>query len=130
MSLNKIIIMGRLAQDPEIRQVSSGSSAANFTLAVARDFKNKQTNERETDWIDVVAWASRADFAKNYLSKGRNVVAEGRLQIRKWEDNDGKKRTSAEVVANNLYFADSKQSPETMSTDESTNDTFTDDLPF
>lgn len=130
MSLNKIIIMGRLAQDPEIRQVSSGSSAANFTLAVARDFKNKQTNERETDWIDVVAWDSRADFAKNYLSKGRNVVAEGRLQIRKWEDNDGKKRTSAEVVANNLYFADSKHSPETMSTAEPTNDAFSDDLPF
>ncbi len=126
MSLNKIIIMGRLAQDPEIRQVSSGSSAANFTLAVARDFKNKQTNERETDWIDVVAWDSRADFAKNYLSKGRNVVVEGRLQIRKWEDSEGKKRTSAEVVASNLYFADSKQ----QSTGESTNDMITDDIPF
>jgi len=118
--------MGRLAQDPEIRQVSSGSSAANFTLAVARDFKNKQTNERETDWIDVVAWDSKADFAKNYLSKGRNVVAEGRLQIRKWEDSEGKKRTSAEVVASNLYFADSKQ----QSTAESTNDMITDDIPF
>lgn len=111
--LNKIVIMGRLVRDVEVRQTQSGTNVANFALAVDRDTKNKQTGERETDFIDVVAWAGRADFAEKFLSKGRMAVVEGRLQMRKWEDKDGNKRVSAEVVADSIYFGDSKQSEPT-----------------
>lgn len=107
--LNHITIMGRLTRDPEIRQTQGGKSVANFSLAVDRDMKNKQTGERETDFIDVVAWGPTADFASKYLSKGRMVVADGRLQVRNWTDDNGNKRRSAEVVANALYFGDSKR---------------------
>lgn len=107
--LNHITIMGRLTRDPEIRQTQKEKSVANFSLAVDRDMKNKQTGERETDFIDVVAWGPTADFASKYLSKGRMVVADGRLQVRNWTDNDGNKRRTAEVVANALYFGDSKR---------------------
>ena len=107
--LNKIFIMGRLTRDPELRHTQSGTAVANFTLAVGRDFKDKQTGERATDFIDVVAWRQTAEFVSHYFSKGRMAVVEGRLQIRDWTDKDGNKRRSAEVVADSVYFGDSKR---------------------
>lgn len=107
--LNHIVIMGRLTRDPELRHTQSGTAVANFTLAVDRDFKDKQTGERTTDFIDVVAWRSTGEFANKYFTKGRMAVVEGRLQMRDWTDKEGNKRTSAEVVADNVYFADSKR---------------------
>lgn len=107
--LNKIVIMGRLACDPELRHTQSGTAVASFTLAVDRDFKDKETGKKATDWIDVVAWRGTAEFVSKYLSKGRMAVVEGRLQIRDWTDRDGNKRRSAEVVADNVYFGDSKR---------------------
>lgn len=108
--LNKIFLQGRFTRDPEMRQTGGGTSVANFSLAVDRDLKNKQTGERETDFIDCVAWGNTADFVSKYFGKGRMAVVDGRLQMRDWTDKDGNKRRSAEVVANNVYFGDSKQS--------------------
>lgn len=107
--LNKIILMGRLTRDPELRRTGSGTAVASFSLAVDRDYKD-QNGEKETDFIDCVAWRSTAEFASKYFSKGRMVVVEGRLQIRDWNDKDGNKRRSAEVVVDQMYFADSKPS--------------------
>lgn len=109
MSLNRIIIMGRLAKDPDLRHTNTGTPVASFTLAVDRDIKNKSTGERETDWIDCVAWNGSAEFVSRYLAKGRAAVVEGRLQIREWTDKEGNKRRNAEVQVNNVYFADSKK---------------------
>ena len=106
--LNKIIIMGRLTRDPELRRTGSGTAVTSFSLAVDRDFKS-QNGEKETDFIDVVAWRSTAEFVSKYFTKGRMAVVEGRLQIRDWTDKDGGKRRSAEVVADNVYFGDSKR---------------------
>lgn len=106
--LNRIIIMGRLTRDPELRHTQSGTAVASFSLAVDRDFKN-QNGEKETDFIDVVAWRNSAEFVSRYFAKGRMAVVEGRLQIRPWEDRQGNKRRSAEVVADNVYFGDSKK---------------------
>ena len=111
--LNRIIIMGRLARDPELRRTQTGTPVASFRLAVDRDFKDKTTGEKGTDWIDVVAWRSTAEFVSRYFTKGRMAVVEGRLQMRDWTDKDGNKRTSAEVVADNVYFGDSKRDGET-----------------
>ena len=107
--LNKIIIMGRLTIDPELRRTGSGTAVTSFSLACDRDFKS-QSGEKETDFIEVVAWKNTAEFVSKYFSKGRMAVVEGRLQIRAWTDKDGGKRRSAEVVADNVYFADSKRS--------------------
>ena len=107
--LNRIIIMGRLARDPELRHTQTGTPVASFTLAVDRDFKDKNTGERATDWIDVVAWRGTGEFVSRYFAKGRMAVVEGRLQMRDWTDKDGNRRTSAEVVAENVYFADSRR---------------------
>ena len=107
--LNKIIIMGRLTRDPELRHTQSGTAVASFSLAVNRDFKDKTTGEKSTDFIDVVAWRNSAEFVSRYFTKGRMAVVEGRLQIRPWQDRDGNKRRSAEVVADNVYFGDSKR---------------------
>lgn len=107
--LNKIILMGRLTKDPELRHTTSGIAVASFSIAVDRDFKNKETGEKETDFIDIVAWRNTAEFVSKYFSKGRMAVVEGRLQIRPWTDRDGNKRRSAEVVADNVYFGDSKR---------------------
>ena len=109
--LNKIIIMWRLVKDPELRRTQSGTAVTSFTLAVDLDFKS-QSGEKETDFIDVVAWRSTAEFVFKYFSKGRMAVVEGRLQIRDWTDKDGNKRRSAEVVADNVYFGDSKRDAE------------------
>ena len=107
--LNRIIIMGRLTRDPELRHTQTGTAVASFTLAVDRDFKDKSTGERSTDFIDVVAWRQTGEFVSRYFTKGRMAVVEGRLQIRDWTDKDGGKRRSAEIVADNVYFGDSKR---------------------
>ena len=101
--------MGRLTRDPELRRTGSGTSVTSFSLACDRDFKS-QSGEKETDFIDVVAWKNTAEFVSKYFGKGRMAVVEGRLQIRDWTDKAGNKRTTAEVVADNVYFADSKRS--------------------
>ena len=106
--LNKITLMGRLTRDPELRRTQSSTAVTSFSLAVDRDFKS-QSGEKETDFIDVVAWRSTAEFVSKYFTKGRMAVVEGRLQIRDWTDRDGGKRRSAEVVADNVYFGDSKK---------------------
>ena len=110
--LNRIILMGRLTRDPELRQTQSGASVANFSLAVDRDFKDKQTGEKTTDFIDIVAWRSSAEFVSRFFTKGRMAVVEGRLQLRDWTDKDGNKRRTAEVIADNVYFGDSKRDAE------------------
>ena len=110
--LNKIIIMGRLTRDPELRHTQTGTAVASFSLAVDRDFKDKATGDRTTDFIDVVAWRQTGEFVSRYFTKGRMAVVEGRLQIRDWTDKDGNKRRSAEVVADNVYFGDSKRDAE------------------
>lgn len=106
--LNKIVLMGRLARDPELRRTQSGKPVTSFTLAVDRDFKG-QNGEKETDWIDVVAWNGTAEMVSKYFTKGRVAVVCGRLQIRDWQDKEGNKRRSAEVIAENVYFGDSKK---------------------
>lgn len=106
--LNHITIMGRFTRDPELRRTSSGVAVASFTLAVDRDFGGKD-NEKETDFIDCVAWRQTGEFVSKYFTKGRMAVVSGRLQIRSWTDKDGNKRRTAEVVADNVYFADSKK---------------------
>ncbi len=106
--LNKIFIMGRLTRDPELRRTQSGTPVTSFSLAVDRDYKS-QSGEKETDFIDVVAWRSTAEFVSKYFTKGRMAVVEGRLQIRAWQDKDGNNRRSAEVVADNVYFGDSRR---------------------
>ena len=110
--LNKIFIMGRLTRDPELRHTQTGTAVASFTLAVDRDFKDRSTGERGTDFINVVAWRQTGEFVSRYFTKGRMAVVEGRLQMRDWTDKDGNKRTTAEVVAENVYFGDSKRDGE------------------
>lgn len=107
--LNKIFLMGRLVADPEAKQTPSGVPVTTFRIAVDRDFKNKQTGEKEADFVTIVAWRGTAEFVAKYFTKGRMAVVEGRLQMRDWTDKDGNKRTSAEVVADNVYFGDSKR---------------------
>ena len=107
--LNKIIIMGRLTRDPELRRTQSGTAVASFALAVDRDYKDQATGERGVDFIDCVAWRHMGEFASRYFSKGRMAVVQGRLQLRDWTDRDGNKRRSAEVVVEQMYFGDSKR---------------------
>ena len=106
--LNRIVLMGRLTRDPELRRTQSGTAVTSFTIACDRDFK-AQSGEKETDFIDIVAWRGTAEFVSKYFAKGRMAIVEGRLQIRDWTDNNGGKRRSAEVVADNIYFGDSKR---------------------
>lgn len=108
--LNKIILMGRLVRDPELRHTQSGTPVANFTLAVERDFKDKQTGEKATDFIECIAWRGTAEFVSRYFTKGRMAVVIGSLQIRSWEDKEGNKRRTAEVVVENIYSDSSKKS--------------------
>lgn len=107
--LNEVILMGRLTRDPELRRTGSGTAVTSFSLAVDRDFKG-QDGERETDFIDIVAWRSTAEFVSKYFTKGRMAVVKGRLQVRDWTDKDGAKRRSTEVLAESVYFGDSKRS--------------------
>ena len=108
--LNHIVLMGRLTRDPELRRTGSGIAVASFSIAVDRDFGSSANNgEKETDFIDIVAWRNTAEFVSKYFTKGRMAVVSGRLQIRNWTDKEGNKRRSAEVVADNVYFGDSKR---------------------
>ena len=107
--LNHIVIMGRLTRDPELRRTGTGVAVTSFSLAVDRDFGNRESGERETDFIDCVAWRQTGEFVSKYFAKGRMAVVSGRLQIRNWTDKDGNKRRTAEVVADNVYFGDSKR---------------------
>ena len=108
--LNHITIMGRLTRDPELRRTGSGIAVASFTVAVDRDFGGRDGGEKETDFIDCVAWRQTGEFVSKYFTKGRMIVVSGRLQIRSWTDKDGNKRRTAEVVADNVYFGESKRS--------------------
>ena len=107
--LNHIVIMGRLTRDPELRHTQSGVPVASFRLAVDRDFQSRDGGDRQADFIDVVAWRQTGEFVSKYFAKGRMAVVSGRLQMRNWTDNQGNKRTQAEVVADNVYFGDSKR---------------------
>ena len=107
--LNHSVIMGRLTRDPELRRTGSGVAVASFTVAVDRDFGKNENGEKETDFIDCVAWRQTGEFVSKYFTKGRMAVVSGRLQIRSWTDKDGNKRRTAEVVADNVYFGDSKR---------------------
>ena len=107
MALNRAIIMGRMVRDPELRTTNSGTSVTSFTLAVDRDFKD-QNGDKVVDFIDVVAWRGAAEFGCKYFSKGRMAIADGRLQVREWKDKDGNNRRNVELIADNVYFGDSK----------------------
>lgn len=107
--LNRIVLQGRFCKDPELRHTQSGTAVASFSLAVERDFKDKATGEKATDFIDIVAWRQTAEFVSRYFSKGRMAVVEGRLQTRSYEDKNGSKRKAVEVVADSVYFADSRK---------------------
>lgn len=107
--LNKVILMGRLTRDPELRHTQTGTPVASFALAVDRDFVSREEEKRETDFLDIVAWRSTAEFVSKYFVKGQMAVVVGRLQVRAWKDKDGNSRRSTEVVADNVYFADSKR---------------------
>ena len=110
--LNHIVIMGRLTRDPELRRTGSGIAVASFSLAVERDFGGRDGGEKETDFIDCVAWRQTGEFVSKYFTKGRMAVVSGRLQIRAWTDKEGNKRRSAEVVVDNIYFGDSRRDSE------------------
>ena len=107
--LNHIVIMGRLTRDPELRRTGSGVAVASFSVAVDRDFAGRENGERETDFIDCVAWRNTGEFVSKYFTKGSMIVVSGRLQIRNWTDKEGNKRRTAEVVADNVYFGESKR---------------------
>ena len=107
--LNHITIMGRLTRDPELRYTQSQTPVASFTLAVDRDFGGRDGGEKQTDFIDCVAWRQTAEFVSKYFAKGSMAVVSGRLQIRDWTDREGGKRRSAEIVVDNIYFGDSKR---------------------
>ena len=107
--LNVCTIMGRMVRDPELRRTPSGVAVASFTLAVDRDYNPKDGGEKETDFIDFTAWRGTAEFVSKYFSKGSMAVVTGRLQVRSWTDKDGNKRRAAEVLAENIYFGDSKR---------------------
>ncbi len=112
--LNHIVIMGRLTRDPELRRTGTGVAVTSFSLAVDRDFGKNENGEKETDFIDCVAWRQTGEFVSKYFTKGRMAVVSGRLQIRSWTDKDGNKRRTAEVVADNVYFGDSKRDGDGM----------------
>lgn len=107
--LNHVTIMGRLTRDPELRHTQSGTAVTSFTLAVDRDFKDKNSGEAVTDWISCTAWKGTAEFVSRYFQKGRMAVVDGRLQTRSYQDRDGNKRTAVEVVADHVYFGDSRK---------------------
>lgn len=110
--MNQIVLMGRLTRDPELRRTQNGTAVASFTLAVDRGYASRDGGERQTDFIDVVAWRNTGEFVSKYFVKGQMAAVTGRLQIRDWTDRDGNKRRSAEVVADNVYFTESKKSRE------------------
>jgi len=119
--LNHITIMGRLTRDPELRRTGSGVAVTSFTIAVDRDYNPKDGTEKETDFIDCNAWRNTAEFIAKYFTKGSMVIVSGRLQIRNWTDKEGNKRRNAEVVADAVYFGDSKKSDQGNSTYQAPN---------
>lgn len=112
--LNHITIMGRLTRDPELRRTGTGLAVASFSVACERDYPNKDTGEKEVDFINCVAWRQTGEFVSKYFSKGSMIVVSGRLQIRNWTDDSGNKRTTAEIVADNVYFGESKKKQDAM----------------
>ena len=110
--LNHITLMGRLVRDPELRRTGNGVAVASFRIAVDRDFQSKDGGERKADFIDCVAWRQTGEFISKYFTKGRMIVVDGRLEMRDWTDKDGNKRRTAEVVADNVYFGESKRGNE------------------
>ena len=141
--LNHITIMGRLTRDPEIRYTQSQTPVTSFTLAVDRDFGGRDGGEKQTDFIDCVAWRQTAEFVSKYFTKGSMAVVSGRLQIRDWTDRDGGKRRNAEVVVDSIYFGESKRTDDSnptfteLSNEDDSNPTFTElsneddgELPF
>lgn len=108
MSLNRAIVMGRITRDPELKRTTSGVPVTSFTLAVDRNYKSEGAN-RETDFIDVVAWRGTAEFVCNYFRKGRMMIVEGHLQNREWKDKDGNNRRNNEIIADGAYFGDSNK---------------------
>lgn len=108
MSMNRVCLMGRLTRDPELRRTQSGTAVTSFSLAVDEDRKDKETGERKAHFFDVVAWGTTAEFVVKYLTKGRMAAVDGRLQTRGWVDNDGHNRKTVEIVAESVYFGDSK----------------------
>lgn len=132
--LNHISIMGRLTRAPELRHTTSGTAVATFTLAVERDFKDKNSGERQTDFIDCVAWRQTGEFVSKYFVKGQMAVVDGTLQLRNWTDQNGNKRRNAEVIASNIYFTGKR---EEAAAGQSNSDDFSplddiddDDMPF
>ena len=107
--LNKVFLQGRLVADPELRHTQSGTAVATFRLAVDRDFKDKDTGEKKTDFINVVAWRHTGEFVSRFFTKGRMALVEGRMQVRQYDDRDGNRRYATDVVAENVYFGDSKR---------------------
>lgn len=134
--LNQITLMGRLTRDPELRYTPSGTPVATFTIAVDRDFGNKERGEKQTDFIDIVAWRQTGEFTSKHFAKGDMAVVKGRLQIRDWQDKDGNKRRSAEVVADSVYFGGSKSKPQNNNSERDGYSAFSEidggdgDLPF
>lgn len=130
MSLNKIVLMGRITKDIELKQTPNGVSVTSFSIACDRDYS--KGDAKETDFIDIVAWKQTAEFVARNFGKGRNIVVSGRLQIREWKDKNGEKRRNAEVVAENVYFADSKRSEPSGQTETQFQevDPDEDELPF
>ena len=106
--LNRIVIMGRLTRDPELRRTQNGTAVTSFSVAVDRDFKSRESGEKATDFIDVVAWRQTAEFVCRYFRKGQRIALQGSLQSRSYTDKEGNKRTAYEVVADNVFFAESK----------------------
>lgn len=125
--LNHITVMGRLTKDPELRRTNSGTAVTSFTIACDRDFG--QNGQKDTDFIECVAWKNTAEFVSKYFAKGRVAVVSGRLQIRRWNDKDGNKRSTAEVVADNVYFGDSKKDSEMPASGFSAPDSFAPAIP-
>ena len=107
--LNRVSLMGRLTADPELRHTQSGTAVASFRIAVERDFKDKETGEKKADFINIVAWRSTAEFVSRFFTKGRMAIVDGRLQAREWQNKDGEKRFATDIVADNVYFGDSKR---------------------
>lgn len=107
--LNKVILMGRLTAEPELRHTQSGTAVASFRIAVERDFKDKETGEKKSDFINIVAWRSTAELVSRYFTKGRMAIVDGKLQVREYTDKDGNRRYAVEVVANSVYFVDSRK---------------------
>lgn len=107
--LNRVCIMGRITRDLELRRTQDGTAVTSFTVAVDDDFKSKATGEKKTYFLDVVAWRQSAEFVCQYFGKGRMVVVEGKLTVRDWKDKDGNNRRNTEIIADNIYFGDSKR---------------------